>query len=472
MSGNHFVNSHLLTLDPFMELFITNTILVEDGSLMDEHLWETDFLFDDEVDIYITRSVSDQSEVVKHGGSRKGKLPNKNRDFAAGHDRLYNDYFNTSTVYDENDFHRRFRMPRDLFIRIMGKVSEYNPYFQQKPDAVGKMGAYCLQKCTAAVRMLAYGGAADAVDEVVRLGESTILICLKEFCSSVVNLFGEEYLREPNQDDISRLLEENKSRGFPGMLGSLDCMHWQWKNAPKAYHGQFQGKERQPTIVLEAIASYDCWIWHVFFGTPGACNDINVLQRSTLMNKILEDKPFNATYTLNGTTRSQCYWLVDGIYPKWNCFVKPFNHPEGERNKYFAKKQESCRKDIERTFGILQARFYILARPSRLWSERDMGSILNCCVILNNMNVEARRVGNENYVGILEDTVVGIEDGIGTNGDNNEESMVSIDIQPPPGSLGQLLAALSLVKNDVEHFKLRDDLIHHLWEFKGSQSTN
>ena len=48
------------------------------------------------------------------------------------------------------------------------------------------------------------------------------------------------------------------------MLGSLDCMHWTWKNCPKAWHGMYCGKSRDATIVLEAVASQDLWIWHAF----------------------------------------------------------------------------------------------------------------------------------------------------------------------------------------------------------------
>jgi hypothetical protein len=30
-------------------------------------------------------------------------------------------------------------------------------------------------------------------------------------------------------------------RGFPGMIGSLDRIHWKWKNCPSALKGQYQG---------------------------------------------------------------------------------------------------------------------------------------------------------------------------------------------------------------------------------------
>lgn len=87
---------------------------------------------------------------------------------------------------------------------------------------------------TAALRMLAYGVSADHVDEYVRIGESTALESLKKFVKAVIAIFYNEYLRSPNENDIVRLLAIDSSRGFPNMLGSIDCMHWKWKNYPTA----------------------------------------------------------------------------------------------------------------------------------------------------------------------------------------------------------------------------------------------
>uniref|UniRef100_A0A0D2ZZ06 Uncharacterized protein n=1 Tax=Brassica oleracea var. oleracea TaxID=109376 RepID=A0A0D2ZZ06_BRAOL len=53
--------------------------------------------------------------------------------------------------------------------------------FFAKKDALGKLGLSSLQKCTAAIRVLAYGIAADTVDEYLRLGESTTRKCLENF---------------------------------------------------------------------------------------------------------------------------------------------------------------------------------------------------------------------------------------------------------------------------------------------------
>jgi hypothetical protein len=49
-------------------------------------------------------------------------------------------------------------------------------------------------------------------------------------------------------------------------------MHWKWKNCPTAYQGTYCGHVKEPTIILEAVASHDLWIWHAFFGLPGSLN--------------------------------------------------------------------------------------------------------------------------------------------------------------------------------------------------------
>jgi len=108
--------------------------------------------------------------------------------------------------------------------------------------------------------MLAYGVTADFMDEYLKIGETTVTESLKRFVQAVISIFSEEYLRSPNKEDIARLLAEGKQRGFPGMLGSIDCIHWKWKNCPASWQGMYSGHFHEPTIILEAVASYDLWI--------------------------------------------------------------------------------------------------------------------------------------------------------------------------------------------------------------------
>jgi len=151
----------------------------------------------------------------------------------------------------------------------MNTVEGHDDYFVKKRNAAGVLGLSCFQKITAALRMLTYGVPVDATDEYVRIGESTALESLRRFVVAVVEIFETEYLRHPNEADTAHLLALNEKRGFPRMLGSIDCMHWAWKNCPVESKGQYKGHVNKPTVILEAVASHDLWIWHAFFGCLG-----------------------------------------------------------------------------------------------------------------------------------------------------------------------------------------------------------
>ena len=90
---------------------------------------------------------------------------------------------------------------------------------------MGRRGLSPLIKCTAAIRILAYGISADCVDEYLKIGESTAMECMKNFMAGVIQVFGEEYLRKPTQANVDRLLAVAEARDFLSMLGSIGCMH-------------------------------------------------------------------------------------------------------------------------------------------------------------------------------------------------------------------------------------------------------
>ena len=72
------------------------------------------------------------------------------------------------------------------------------------------------------------------MDEYIRIVKYTVIQCLEAFVKGVNEIFGDKYLRRPNNNDINCLLQIGEARGFPGLLGSIDCMHWEWKNCPVA----------------------------------------------------------------------------------------------------------------------------------------------------------------------------------------------------------------------------------------------
>ncbi|GKD98758.1 zinc finger, CCHC-type containing protein, partial [Tanacetum coccineum] len=115
----------------------------------------------------------------------------------------------------------------------------------------------------------------------------------------------EEYLRRPSLEDIEKTyaLHEEK-HGLPAMLGIIDCMHWDWKNCPKALHGKFKRR---------------------------ANNDLNVLYGSPLFDDVLAYTAPKAPFVVNEITYKKGYYLADGIYPAWSTSVKTFSIARDEK---------------------------------------------------------------------------------------------------------------------------------------------
>ncbi|XP_074266901.1 uncharacterized protein LOC141590193 [Silene latifolia] len=304
-------------------------------------------------------------------------------------------------------------MRRYLFLRVVNGVQAASDYFVDRPDAmVGAVLPRC-EKCTMAIRMLAYGDSANGIDEYLRVGESTARECFEYFTNAVISHFRNEYLRIPTVEDTQRLLQIGASRGFPGMLGTIDCMHWKWKNCPNAWKGQFQGRNSSPAVILEAVASQDLWIWHSYFGTPGSANDLNVLNRSPVFDALL--------------------------------------------NGLFATKQESVRKDVERAFGVLQARFAVIRNLARYWSKEFLHKVMTTCIILHNMIVEDER---ESYIGYNN-----IQEYIDNHIDDEE-----LSVDAPAFEIGyiadihQFVANRNVMQDPRRHQALKKDLVEHIWQ--------
>ena len=108
-----------------------------------------------------------------------------------------------------------------LFQRVHDTVPEEDSYYQQRPDATGKLEISSLLKVTASLRVLAYVSSADSLDEHLEMGESTILQSTQHFTNCIIDIFGNEYLMYPNEEDLRRLLLTHTNEASQACLDQL-----------------------------------------------------------------------------------------------------------------------------------------------------------------------------------------------------------------------------------------------------------
>ncbi|CDF35116.1 unnamed protein product [Chondrus crispus] len=288
-------------------------------------------------------------------------------------------------------FQRRFRITKQRFMEIFD-VLQSDRFFTQQKDCTGKLGLSGLQKATAAIRVMAYGGASDALDEYLRIASSTVDICLRKFVELLLRNYEETYLRSPTASDLRLLLSRSSDRG---------------KIASGTYPPPLQ-------------------------------------------------------YIINGQERNIPYWLVDGIYPKWPCFVHSIAEPGTPKEKLFSNRQESERKDVERAFGVLQAKWHVIARPGRFWNIDFMHKVMKSCIILHNMCVEDRVVHCDTDNDAFD---LGGDINLPMWGSSSDSTVVTA---AAPDSIEALCAASAFTSNAVEYLNTKKLVMDHLWDHAGS----
>ncbi|GKC45403.1 ALP1-like protein isoform X1 [Tanacetum coccineum] len=245
--------------------------------------------------------------------------------------------YHQQLVVEEN----RLPLTRNLINRDREGAEErlmadyFNDHCRVRPDATGRMSLSVIMKCTAAIRQLAYGNTPDAFDEYLQMSERTARDCLTNFNKCIISLYMAEYLRKPTLEDVENIYNKHlTTHGFPGMFGSIDCMHWEWKNCPVSWHRQY----------------------------------------------------------VNGVGYEKGYYLANGIYPQWATFVKSFTVANDAKHAYFKKRQEGARKDVERAFGVLQGHWGIIRQPARSYHVNTIRRVMYSCIILHNMILKDQKM--------------------------------------------------------------------------------
>ena len=325
------------------------------------------------------------------------------RNIERGKSTWEDDYLGPNPKYSRKQFRRRFRVPMCLFMRIHDDLlSAFPDRFEQRRSATGKLGHNSKMKILVALRRLGTGRSLDDLDDSCRMGVETIRKICSDFCKSVVEFYGHTFLnRRPTPREMTEVQQKYAAIGFQGCVGSVDCCRIMWKNCPVALKGQLYNPKdgKLAAISVEAWCDRDMYVWHWFAGRCATNNDLTMIDSSPLFNDIFTSSfPFRllSPYRIGSSDEERAlpYFLVDGIYPDWPFFAKPISTPTNSAERLYTSVQEATRKDIERCFGVLQARFNVLRQENKMWYLDQIVTQSQACVIIHNLIVTMQKNGD------------------------------------------------------------------------------
>lgn len=89
------------------------------------------------------------------------------------------------------------------------------------------------------------------------------------------------------------------------------------------------------------------------------------------------------------------YYLADGVYPQYPIFARPFSRAASNtlKRRTYNRLHEALRKDVERLYEVTTARFHILLHPAEFHSVDRIVRPAKAVAILHNMVVVSRRDG-------------------------------------------------------------------------------
>jgi hypothetical protein len=223
------------------------------------------------VGMAVVQSIQLHQELVHKSGRRKQRKEDgprsKRRQFhhVSAYQNIHRDHIGPNPLFGKEVvmFYRLSRPRLEIIMQALAN-SDNNFYKSFRKCKFGRTGASLEAKVLMPIRVLAYGDAPHNYCDYFQMSPSMVKRCCLEFNKMIPILFGDEYIRLPTAKDLKAVSGLHKEvHGVDGMFGSLDCMHTYWKNCPVAWQASFQGRNSGPTIVLEAIADYNLFFWHL-----------------------------------------------------------------------------------------------------------------------------------------------------------------------------------------------------------------
>jgi hypothetical protein len=104
------------------------------------------------------------------------------------------------------------------------------------------------------------------------------------------------------KDEIDHVENLFRLAGYPGYLGSIDCVHNPWRKWTWTLQVQCKNKNKgSPTVVFEVVALHITKVLHVSNMFWECCSDSLIVKFDEAVHEVMDGRYSDLPFELNGT---------------------------------------------------------------------------------------------------------------------------------------------------------------------------
>ena len=288
-------------------------------------------------------------------------------------------------------FRNRFTVPYDLYRQVLLLAENWFP--QKEKDICGRELSPIFLKLLGTLRMLGKGCSWDLLYELTGVSAEVH----RKWTLAFIDKFSKEmysiYVHGPrNSTELNSVTSLYAAVGFPGCVGSTDCVHIRWEMCPSLWYSSYKnGKNSYASIAYEMTVDHSKRFQATTIGHYGTTSDKTIVKFDGFVNEVKYGEMYSTAkfkYQIDDkrwATEKGLYLLVDGGYHKWRIMQCPLKLSDDQKAMRWSEHAESVRKDVECSFGILKKRFQFLKNAITWHRKSDIDNAVFSCVILHNM---------------------------------------------------------------------------------------
>ncbi|KAJ1162620.1 hypothetical protein NDU88_003088 [Pleurodeles waltl] len=182
------------------------------------------------------------------------------------------------------------------------------------------------------------------------------------------------YIIFPRVEDLPTVKGDFYALGhIPNIIGAIDGTHVAL--VPRRSEQVYRNRKGYYLMNVQMVCLADQYISHVNAKFPGSCHDAYILRKSSI------------PYVMGPLQRHHVWLLGDSGYPNLSWLLTPVRNPRPRAEERYNEAHGRTRWIIERTFGLLKARFRCLHMTggSLFYSPKKVCQIIVACCMLHNL---------------------------------------------------------------------------------------